>query len=225
MTDEELIEFGNKLIAKDRTSIEIFNALKNKAEDDEQLNRVHKKVVKPEAKKKQRSQELVRTLLATNKIKLRFEYSMRSLTRLAVGVIILGLIVLFLSNEEVNGNAPFGWATMIQGVVLIALYTLVKSRKAYDFLMIALTGYFAIFGFELLVFGMPNDLFAAFYQDGVYIRGSRVSSGLALLMGYLFPFLYLSLKVMFGALAFTSFWNHKKYDALPNDIKIELEDF
>ena len=225
MTDEELIEFGNKLIAKDRTSIEIFNALKHKAEDEAQLNRVHKKVVKPEAKKKERSQELVRTLLAANKIKLRFEYSMRSLYRLAGGVIILSLIVLFLSNEEVNGNAPFGWVTLIQGVALVVLYALVRNRKAYDFLMIALIGYFAIFGIELIMFGVPNDLFAAFYQDGVYIRGSRVSSGLALLMGYLFPFLYLSLKMMFGALAFTSFWNHKKYDALPNDVKMELEDF
>jgi hypothetical protein len=225
MTDEELIEFGHTLIAKDRTSIEIYNALRNKAEDEEQLSRVHKLVVKPEAKKKERSPELVRTLLAANKVKLKFEYSVRSLIRLAAGVIILGGATLFFANSELNGNSPFGWFTLFQGLFLMALYVVVKYQEKYDFLLIALIGYGATFGIELLLFGTPNDLYAAIYEGRYEVRGSRVNSGLALLFGHLFPLIYLFMKALFGALAFTSFWNHKKYDELPNDIKLELEDF
>ncbi|MDG1333356.1 MAG: hypothetical protein P8P74_13555 [Crocinitomicaceae bacterium] len=225
MTDEELIEFGNKLIAKERTSIEIFNALRHKAENKEQLDRVHKLVVKPEAEKKKRSPEMVRTLLAANKTKLRFEYSIRSLYRLGVGVVILGLLTLYYADEELNGNAPFAWSTLLQGGGLLVLFSIVKNNDAYDFLMIAIVAFAAIFGIELLVFGTPNDLFAALYQGDAYIKGSRVNSGLTLLFGYLFPFLYLSLKVTFGALVFMAFWNHKKYDEQPEDIKTDLKDF
>ncbi|MFK7785077.1 MAG: hypothetical protein AB8B56_08175 [Crocinitomicaceae bacterium] len=225
MTDEELIEFGYKLIAKDRTSIEIFNALRIKAENEEQLSRVHKQVVKPEAVKKKRSPELVRTLLAANKLKLKFEYSVRSLVRLASAVLVVGGVTLLLASEEMNGNIPFAWTTIIQGALLMVLYVSVKYQKTYDFLLIALVGYVAIYGIELIIFGLPSDLYAAVYQDGVRIRGSRVGSGLSLLFGYLFPFIYTSLKIVFGALVFTSFWNHKKFNELPNDIKLELQDF
>ena len=144
------MQFGNGLIAKDRTSIEIFNALKHKAESKEQLDRVHKLVVKPEAEKKKRSPELVRTLLAANKVKLRFDYSIRGLYRLAAAVIILAVVTLFFSSEEVNGNASFGWITLLQGLALAVLYMFVKKNEAYDFLLIALVGYSAIFGIELL---------------------------------------------------------------------------
>lgn len=227
MTDEELIEFGNKLIAKERTSIEIFNALRNKAEDNEQLNRVHPKVVKPEAEKKKRSPELVRTLLKANRIKLKSEYSIRSLTRLAFIVLIIGGIVLFLSSKEVNNNAIFGWFTLTQGLFLLVLYSLVKFKEMTDLLLVAMIGYFALWGIELLIDGIPNDLLEAYNHVNLRTHNFRQSAngGGARFIGYIFPYLYLGVKLLLGGFTIVSYFNHKNYDALPNDIKLELEDF
>lgn len=225
MTDKELIDFGYKLISKGRTSIEIYNALRIKAKDEEQLSRVHKQVVKPEAVAKKRSPELVRTLLSANKLKLKFEYSIKTLIRLALAILILGGLTFFLSSEEMNGNTPFGIATLIQGLLVMVLYVSVKQQKTYDFLLIAMVVYGSIYLIEIIFFGLPNDLYAAVYSGEFRVRGSRVGSGIGLLFGYLFPFLYTIVKLTLGGMIFIAFWNYRNYDALPNDIKQELQDF
>lgn len=227
MTDKELIEFGNKLIKKGRTSIEIFNALAYKSSSKEQLNRVHKQVIKPEAIKKKRSPELVKKLLQANRIKLKSDYSIESLIRLAFLVLGVGGIVLFLSNEEVNGNAFYGWTTLVQGICLLVFYYMVKYRRKMDFLLIALTTYLLIWVIELLVGGIPNDLLEAY--NGVQVRTTHIRQvqkvGGARVIGYLFPYLYIGVKFVLCWFVVTSYFNYRKYDSLPNDIKLELEEF
>ncbi|PHR21425.1 MAG: hypothetical protein COA38_18775 [Fluviicola sp.] len=227
MTDQELIEFGNKLIDKERTSIEIFNALSYKATDKEQLNRVHPKVVKPEAKKKMRSPELVNTLLKANNIKLKSEYSIRSLIRLAMVVLAIGGIVLFLSKEEVNQNAIFGWFTLAQGLTLLVLYSFVKFKGKTDLLLVSMICYFGFWLLEILVDGIPNDLLEVYNHVQLRTHNLRQVKSVAgaRLIGYVFPFIYVGVKILIGLFTITSFVNHRKYDALPNDVKLELEDF
>lgn len=227
MTDEELIEFGNKLIAKDRTSIEIYNALLNKANGKEQLKRVLPKVVKPDAKKKKRSPEQVKILLKANRLKLRSDYSIQSLIRLSTVVLAVGGIVLFLSKEEVNGNAFFGWTTIAQGVCLLVLSYFIKFKGKTDLLLIAMASYVLIWSCEIILDGIPNDLLEAYNHvdlQAPHIRHKMNAVG-ARFIGYIFPYLYLVIKVLLGWFIVISYLNHRKYDALPNDIKIELEDF
>lgn len=227
MTDKELIEFGNKLIAKERTSIEIYNALLNRASDKEQLNRVLPKVVKPEAKKKKRSPEQVNVLLKAHRLKLRSDYSIQSLVRLSFVVLCVGGVVLFLSNEKVNGNAFFGWTTIIQGLSLLVLYSLVKYRGKSDLLLIGMVSYFLIWSIEILIDGIPNDLLEVY--NNVRVRAPHIRQqtnvGGARFIGFIFPYLYLGVKAMLGWFVTISYLNYKKFDALPNEVKIELEDF
>ena len=227
MTDRELIKFGHNLIAKNRTSIEIYNALSYKASSTEQLNRVLEKVVKPDAKKKKRSPERVRVLLSANRIKLKSDYSISSLIRLATMTLAVGGLVLFLSNEEVNQNELFGWMTLIQGGALFALYYFVKYHYKTDLLLIAMIAYFSIWCLELLLDGIPNDLLEVY--NHVEVRGINTGmnrrGGGARAIGFMFPYLYVGVKMLLGGFTVISFLNHKKYDELPEDVKIELEDF
>jgi acyl-CoA hydrolase len=227
MTDEELIAFGNKLIKKGRTSIEIYNALVLKSNGKDQLNRVHKQVVKPDAVKKKRSPELVRSLLAANRIKLKSDYSIKSLIRLSLLVIAVGVLVLFLSKKDVNNNAFFGWMTLFQGTVLLVLYWFVKYKKKVDFLIIAMMGYFLIWSIELIVGGFPNDLLEVYNRSEVRTHHLRQLKNVAAARGiaYLFPFMYIGAKFILGYFTVIAYFNHKKYDALSYDIKEELKDF
>ena len=229
MTDQELIAFGNGLIDKERTSTEIYNALLRKASSKEQLNRVLAKVVKPEAKKKKRSPELVTVLLKANRIKLRSDYAIASLIRFTMVVLAAGGIVLFLSKEEVNNNALFGWFTLAQGFILLLLYYFVKHQEKTELLLVGLIVYCSIWLLELLIDGIPNDLLDVYNQPGVNVRTSNinqeVNSGGARAIGFMFPYIYVGTKLLFAWFAANAYFNHKKYNALPENIKLELEDF
>ncbi|MFT5780534.1 MAG: hypothetical protein ACI837_003496, partial [Crocinitomicaceae bacterium] len=73
---QELIDFGNKLLKKGRTSTEVFNALAIRTSSKEVLNAALKKVNQPDKPLVQRKKSDIKKLLAANKKQLNFKYSL-----------------------------------------------------------------------------------------------------------------------------------------------------
>lgn len=228
MTEKELIEFGHKLIVKGRTPSEIYSAIACKTSSNKILDKVLKEVFKDEEPTNKRSPERTSTLLKANRIKLNYEYSVKALMRLAATVLIVGGVTYGLSNKRVNQNEIFGWMTLAQGVVLVVLYAFVKYKGLMNLLLPAVVIYFAVWIIELLIGGIPNDLLEAYNHTTINVPPSlrlKVNSVMARLLGYIFPFLYIGLKLFLGWFIFVAYRNHQRYDALTEDIKNDLKDF
>lgn len=230
MNRKELIELGKKLLAKGRTPTEIYRSLEANASSKEDVNAALDEVFSANKKKKQRNPERVKTLLQANRVKLNNEYSLKALYRIAFTILIIGVIVYALSSERVNQNEIFGWITLVQGLSILVLYHLVKKRELYDLLLLALVLYWLIYFVEIAVWGIPNDLLKAYYVEDSFpyepVRSKhQIRIGAAQLIGFLFPFFYIVMKVFVGCFIFVVFRNHKKYNDLPEDIKNELNYF
>ena len=226
MTQKELIEFGHKLIAKGRTPTEIHNAISIKVSNKKELNNILEKVFIEGKTTPKRSSKKVSELLKANKLKLNFEYSQKGLIRISILILIIGGITLFLSKEEVNQNAVFGIMTIIQGVTIAILNILVKSKNLYDLLLIAVIAYFTIWIIELFIWGIPNDLIEAYNHhkmNAPSIISLQARTGGARFIGFIFPFLYLGLKLFLGWFVFDVYRNHTKYEALSQEIKDDLK--
>lgn len=144
-------------------------------------------------------------------------------------LLIASASVLALSNEEVNQNGIHGWVTLLQGVVLFGIYAFVHFKKANQLLLTALIGYSSTLLIELVLFGMPNDLYKAYYEKNVSLPShagyrSKIKGGGALMIGYLFPIMYLIVKLFFILIPLNIYLRFKKYDALTEYVKTDLED-
>jgi hypothetical protein len=228
MTKIELIEFGRKLIDKGRTPKEIYDSISIKASSKKMLNEVIKEIYRKKGKIKKRSPEQVKVLLKANKIKLDFEFDLKGLIRVALCVLTLGGIVYGLSSRRVNQNEIFGWITILQGLITLTLYYFVKFKNNLNLLLVTVILYFSIWGIELFIWEVPNDLLNAYNVNNINIPPSlkiNINTGAARLIGFMFPFLYLFFKLFFGLIMVNSFWRYKKYNNLPNEIKEELKTF
>lgn len=228
MTRKELIEFGQKLNSKGRTPTEIYNALSIKVSSKQELSEILEHVFENEKPTTKKSPERVKVLLKANKLKLNFEYSMKSLFRISGLVLVIGFITYGLSREEVNQNEIFGWMTILQGIVMTLLFALVKYKGLLNLLLPAVVTYFAIWLVELLLWGIPNDLLEAYNHVRMSVPPSfklKTNTGAARFIGYIFPFLYVGMKLLLGWFIFTSFRNYQKFEALTQDLKEDLKDF
>jgi hypothetical protein len=228
VTKKQLIQFGQKLVAKGRTPIEIRNAIALKATSNKELNEVLEQVFIDEKPQKSRSSERVKILLKANRVKLNFEYSMRSLIRIAAAILVLGGITYGLSSEEVNKNGMYGWMTLAQGVVTLLLFSLVKIKSLMNLLLVAVILYFALWLVELAIWGIPNDLLKIYDRYPLKIPSNsyklRERAGGARVLGVLFPYLYLGVKLLFGGFIFTSYRNYRRFESLSQDVKDDLLD-
>ncbi|NRA12426.1 MAG: hypothetical protein HRT57_10785 [Crocinitomicaceae bacterium] len=228
MTKKELIEFGQKLIEKGRTPTEIHNAIAIKSSSKKLLNEVLEQIFINEKPTIKRSPERTKDLLNANKLKLNLEYSMKGLLRISVTILIVGGITYGLSSIEVNQNEVFGWTTLSQGLIVTILFLLVKYKGLMNLLLPAVIIYFSIWLIELLIWGMPNDLLEVYNSQALNVPPRiklNVDAGIARIIGFIFPFVYLGVKLFLGWFIYLPFRNHLKYEALTQDVKDDLIDF
>lgn len=222
---KKLIEFGHQLVDKGRTPREIYAAMERKASNKEELNEALEFVFKESNEVKMRSPEKITELLKANKLKLNFHYSLKGLPRIAAIILIIGAITFSLSKEEVNQNGVFGLFTLTQGVVVSTMVYFVKSKSQLNLLLPIVLSYFIIFSLELLFAGIPNDLLEVYNHQGVkhQVRISHsIGIGIARFIGLIFPYIYLSIKIILGIMLYTNYNNYVKFTALSAEMKVEL---
>lgn len=213
---------------KGRTPTEIYNALSINAATKKDFDIALDKVFSKNSNKIKRNPERVKVLLKANKIKINNTYSLKGLYRIALTVLVLGGIVYGLSSKKVNQNEVYGWITLLQGGILMVLFYFVRKKKQYNLLFVALLTYASIWGIELIVWGIPNDLLKAYYRHKIHVPPTyklQSRTGGARLFGFIFPYIYLAMKAFLGWFVFVAYINHKKYNELPMEIKEELKRF
>lgn len=228
MTTKELIAFGEKLKAKGRSPSEIQLALKSKVSNEKQLNKVLKQVFIENKQTVKRSPERIKTLLKANKLKLNFEYALKGLYAISIVVFVVGGVTYGLSSEEVNQNEVFGWFTLIQGFSITLVFVWVKHFGRHSLLLPALIVYLFIWLVELVFYGFPNDLLEAYNHHYVNYPPSfkiRSNTAVARGLGFIFPILYVGMKLSIGWLLFLSYRSYAKYKALSQADKDELNHF
>ncbi|MFT6983603.1 MAG: hypothetical protein ACJAUD_002382 [Crocinitomicaceae bacterium] len=230
MNRDELLEFGIKLVDKGRSPREVHDALNNKTNNSDLIDEVMNKVYTEKTPSKKHSPERIKDLLKANRIKLKFGYSQKGLLRLPMALLIIGGIVMILSSERVNQNGIHAWITISQGAILFGMYAFVHYKKTYQMLLPALLVYSSLLLIELVAFGIPNDLYKAYYVENIQIRSNggyrgHGKVGIAHIFGNLFPFIYLGVKLFFVLLPLSIYMRFKNYDALTEDVKTDLEDF
>lgn len=229
MTKNELIEFGLKLVDKGRNPREVMGALSLKISDKDLLNEVYSLVYDSETKQEtpKKNPEVIRELLKANRIKLSFEYSQKGLLKIPLLLMAVAGIIFVLSNEVVNQNGIFAWTTLVQSVFLLVLFALVKYKGMMQMLLFALVGYCLIAGIEVISFGIPNDLLQVYYEQNIHLNAPtgklQMQSGAARLIGFMFPYMYVGVKVFFAVLLYTVYNRHRKYDALTFEVKEDLK--
>jgi len=233
MSKKELIKFGHNLLLKGRTPTEIYNAIALKTSSKEELNYVLERVFADDKPILKRNPENIKILLRANRVKLNLEYSIKELFKIAIVILIVAVITYLFSNEDVNQNEIFGWTTLIQGVAVLLMFMFVKFKDWKHLLLPTVIIYFSLWLIELLVWGIPNDLLNAYnYTDtppsNINTPSSfkiKVNIGAARMIGFIFPYIYLIIKLFLGLLICISFWNYKKYEALAPDVKNDLKYF
>lgn len=225
------IDFGILLLNKGRRPHEIRAAMKSRIKDDKILEDVLSIVFDSNyenANKPNKSKKVPIEIIRLNRVKLNFEYSIKNLLRIPIILGFVGAIVLFLSKPEVNNNAVYGVFTLIQATFLFVLGWIVIAQKRNDYLLYFLSGFVLLFTLELTIFGIPNDLLAAYQgrtirnASGYYKRETAV--GGARFIGFIFPMLYVCVKLMVGYLVFKSYYNWRKYNSLSEDVKQALDE-
>jgi hypothetical protein len=223
------IAFGISLLNKGRRPNEIRSAMKSRIKDDKTLEEVLSIVFDSGYKNKSdKSKKVPVEIIRLNRLKLNFEYSIKNLLKIPFVLGIVGVIVLLLSKPEVNNNAVYGIFTLIQAAFLFVLGWVIIAQKRNEYLLFFFSGFVILFMLELAIFGIPNDLLAAYQgrtvrnASGYYKRETAV--GGARFIGFIFPMLYLCVKLMIGYLVFRSYYNWSKYDGLSEDIKQALDE-
>lgn len=228
MEESKLIEFGKKLITKGRSPREIRSALAIKTQNKNELNSVLKKVFENNQTKTHRNPKRVKMLIESNQVKLDLKYSILGLYRMAGALFIIGGITSFLSKEEVNQNSIFGYITIIQAVSLACIFFVVRQKNRADLLLVSVIVYFSIFLIELIGFGIPNDLFEAYNNHKMKLPPGmkfKANAGMARLIGFIFPFVYILLKLLLGWFILSAHLNYRKYSKLTMDVKEDLKTF
>lgn len=223
MNREELREYGQNLLDKGRRPGDVRIAFKSRDADPElkeevltELFHVDQQSIEAVPKKKRVGADV----LAANKLKLKYSYSMRTLYRIPLLLLAVGIVVLVVSSEEVNMNNVFGINTCVQALVLGVLFVMAKTGKQNDFLSYGVASVGILFLIELILWGIPNDLFMALNEYEVhYTRRSAIVR----LIGFIFPYVYLATKVGIIALAIQPALNWKKYNSLSTDMKASVD--
>jgi hypothetical protein len=230
MNRNELLKFGIKLVDKGRSPREVHDALKIKTNDLDLVDEIMKEVYIEKTPLKKHTANRIKELLKANRIKLKFEYSQKGLLRVPMILLIIGGVIMILSSERVNQNGIHAWITISQGAILFGTYAFVHYKKAYQMLLPALLVYSAVLLIEFVAFGIPNDLYKAYYVENVQIRSNggyrgKGQVGIARTFGNLFPLLYLIVKLFFVLIPLSIYMRFRNYDALTEDVKTDLEDF
>lgn len=221
---EELIQMGINLVEKERSATAIYQSLKANAASTEDLNAALEIVFEePKTSLKKKYTPEVQAMLKANRIKMNFDYTVKSMLIIPLAVCLIGVITLILANERTNGNAPFAYWTLAEGFGLLVLFSIVRFKKQYDMLLIAALGFSAAYILQLLLLGIPNDLFAV---SGVNGQASLKSKAfVVLVIGYLFPFIYLGLKIIVCLMVFTFYRRFRQFDNLSDQMKLDLIEF
>lgn len=224
---ENYILFGIKLVHKGRTPSDIQKVFKAKIKDEELRKSVMQEIFRRTAEKPKNTSLSIAELNNYNSIRLNAKYAKESIVRVPKLILILGIITWILSSEKLNQNAVFAYSTLIQGAALFVLFYLMKKNNDIKMLTYALGFYFLIFAIELLFFGFPNDFFEAYNHVELNYRithkiGPGVGYGIGRTLGFLAPFVYLSIKILFGLLIFRTYLFVQKYIKVPFDIQNQL---
>ena len=164
--------------------------------------------------------------LRANRIYAKYKFSKSTLSKQPYLILIFGFVVFALSSEKVNQNEVFSYFTLIQGVALIPLYMLVKRTEKYEHMMYALLAYALIWLIEMVFFGFPNELLAAY--NTVKVGGGSMKPHIEFLYRKenenrdvypLFPFIYSGVKLFFGVIVFMIFRNYSRWEKLPEDTR------
>ncbi|MCH2224632.1 MAG: hypothetical protein MK066_07665, partial [Crocinitomicaceae bacterium] len=138
MTEEELLEYGKALLVKGRRPGDVRIAFKSRDADVQlkekvltELFHVDDKSIESVPIQKRVGSEV----LAANSLKLKADYSIRTLYRLPILLLSMGALIMLLSSESVNENGIFGINTCIQAIVLGVLFFIAKAGNKYDFLI------------------------------------------------------------------------------------------
>jgi hypothetical protein len=230
MTQHELIAYRKELISLGRTPEEIYAALARNATSKSDLHKALDHVFAADKPIVKRSSERVTSLLAANTLKLNVEYSLKNLFKLTLALLILGVTTYGLSSEDLNGNAPFGWMTLLQGVLLAVLYALVRYKGFMNLLLIAAIAYFTIWAIEILVWGLPKGLFQLYFEGNSYglpkyrLDAYEKMAALYGPVGTTLPYIYVAVKLTLGWFIFNAYRCYQQFDALSEDLKAELKE-
>lgn len=230
MTQQELIAYRKELISLGRTPEEIYTALARNASSKRELHKALDHVFVADEPMVKKSSERIASLLAANKLKLNAEYSQKNLLRLTIALFVLGTITYGLSSEDLNGNAPFGWMTLLQGTVIAVLYALVRWKGLMQLLLVAVIAYFTIWAIEILVWGLANGLFQYYYEGKCYGLPNNRNGNYQKLsflygtIGTTFPYIYVTAKLTLGWYIFAAYRSFQQFDALSEDLKAELKE-
>jgi hypothetical protein len=173
------------------------------------------------------SQEEKDAFRRANRIKAKYRFSKDTMSKQPYLILIFGLAVFVLSSEKVNQNTVFSYFTFLQGITLIPFYMLQKRTGQIEHLLNAFIGYMLIWIAEMVLFGFPNELLAAY--NTVKITGGQMIRPRVEFLNRpendhrsvypIFPYVYSMIKLSFGVLSFTTFRNYYRWVKLPDSMK------
>lgn len=170
-----------------------------------------------------KDQQETKSLLDAYRLKLDHEYSLKDLFPIIFFLLLIGFITFGLSSSQVNQNEKFAWFTIIQGIILSIIYAGVKYYRINVFISFALVFYISTLLVELLFLGIPNNLLAAYTENNIIAaqKHFRFMSPIvgALIIGSIFPIVYLCFKLFVGWKIFTVYNKYRRYASLPKKVK------
>lgn len=172
-------------------------------------------------------------VIRVNRIKSNLNDSIEDLWQRALYILLFGIIVFSISSEKVNQNTIFSYFTLAQGIILVPIYLiLVRKKRKLKFLFIGFAIYVGIWLIEIIFFGLPNDLLAAYNTirvtgSGIGMRPTKVEflyrekyEGRDVIL--IFPYVYSGIKLIFGYILFNAYRNYNRLNNLPTSLKEKL---
>ena len=173
------------------------------------------------------SQEEKDSFRRANRIKASYLFTKGTFGQNRYLIFIFSLVVFVISDEKVNQNTIFSYFTLAQGIALIPFYILVKRTDHYQHLRNAFIAYMLIWLVEIVLFGFPNELLAA-YNTVQIGGGNTMKPSIKLLyreknadrdVYEIFPFIYSGVKLFFGGVLFFNFRAYYRWAKLPQSMK------
>lgn len=154
--------------------------------------------------------------LRSNRIRSHYKDSKKYLWTYPFYILVFGTIVFAISSERVNQNTVFAYFTLVQGLILIPFYFMVKKSGKDQFLLFGLLSYVLLWLIEIIFFGFPNELLAAY--NTILLEGRGLKPKVTFLyreeyadreVTLVFPYVYTGVKLILGLLLF--YENRKVY--------------
>lgn len=229
MTKEtkELVSLGKSLLNKGIAIQKVEAILKSRANSKRHYEEISFELFNRQKETSRRvfSPQEMPKLLSAQRVKKAYELRLKNCLVAPVLIILMGFIVWGLSDEELNWNAPFGYFTIVQGLILLGLFAFIRQERLNN-LLVMVGGLFSVMWIiEIIAIGIPNDLYEVLYDPSYRFAqtGSSVRSGITRTFGFIFPFLYVVTKVIFAIVLFLPYFAFKKYDELDVQLKKDIE--